>query len=128
MASFHTASVVAQTDATQLDTIRMSTQLSKQTGIVTIAAVLPRGDVYDVNVTFNGDVTNYKGVMGVLVGAVGEATRQAKYKTEWCYINTRERGRERILTRDVRQAQSLALAGKFDAAWEHFESKKTTVP
>jgi hypothetical protein len=92
-----------------------------------VAAALPRGKTYDIDVQFNGPVTNYKGVMGVLIGAVGETTRQSSYATEWCYINTRERGRERILTRDVRHAQSLALAGKFDAAWDYFVGKKAAV-
>lgn len=97
-----------QTPDTKSDTVRMSELLSEKTGIMTVAAVVPRGKTYDIDVQFNGAVTNYKGVMGVVIGAVGETTRQAKYTTEWCYINTRELGRERILTRDVRQAQSLA--------------------
>ena len=119
--------VRAQSDATKTDTIRMSSLLSLQTGVVTVAAVLPRGNVYDIDVQFNGPINNYKGVMGVLIGAVGETTRRSNYTTEWCYINTPERGRERILTRDVRHAQSLALAGKVDEAWNYFVSKKTTV-
>ena len=117
----------AQTDRTRADTLRMSALLSEQTGIVTVAAVLPRGNVHDIDVRFNGPVTNYKGVMGVLVGAVAETTRQSNYSTEWCYINTREQGRERILTSDIRQTQSLLLAGKIDEAWKYFLSKKATV-
>jgi hypothetical protein len=117
-------SATAQADTTKADTIRMSRLLSERTGVVAVAAVLPRGEVYDIDVRFNGPVTNYQGVMGVLIGAVGETTRQASYTTEWCYITTRERGRERILTRDIRQAQLLALARKFDEAWKYFESRK----
>ena len=94
---------------------------------MTVAAVLPRGDTYDIDVTFNGPVTNYKGVMGLLIGAVGETTRQSRYTTEWCFINTRELGRERILTRDVRKVQALALEGKFDEAWSYFVTKKAAV-
>jgi hypothetical protein len=117
-------SSTAQTDETKTDTVRMSTLLSEQTGIVTVAVVVPRGKTYDVKVQFNGPVTNYKGVMGVLIGAVGQTTRTAQYATEWCYITTRERGTERILTRDIREAQSLALASKFDESWKYFLSKK----
>ena len=117
--------VLGQTDATRADTIRMSQLLSERTGIVTIAAVLPRGDTHDIDVRFNGAVTNYKGVMGVLIGAVGETTRQASYKTEWCYITTREQGTEKILTSDVRCVQALALQQRFDESWDYFVSKKT---
>jgi hypothetical protein len=119
--------VLAQTDATKADTIRMSQLLSERTGIVTIAAVLPRGDTHDIDVQFNGAVTNYKGVMGVLIGAIGETTRRASYKTEWCYITTREQGTERILTSDVRRVQALALQQKLDESWDYFVSKKSHV-
>jgi hypothetical protein len=125
---FNVCSVIsAQTEQARADTLRMSSLMSDQTGIVTVAAVLPRGNVHDIDVRFNGPVTNYKGVMGVLVGAVGETTRRENYVTEWCYINTRKHGRERILTRDVRQTQSLVLAGKVDEAWNYFLSKKVAI-
>jgi len=106
----------------------MSKLISERTGIQTVAAVVPRGDgLYDVNVQFNGLITNYKGVMGVVVGAVGETTIAAKYRTEWCYIVTRERGRERISTRDIRAVQSLVLSGNIDAGWNLFVSKTQRV-
>ena len=113
--------VAAQTAETKRDTERMSTLISQQTGIVTVASVVPRGDLYDVKVEFFGEVTNYKGVMGVVIGAVGQCTRESKYRTEWCHIITRERGTERILTKELRRTQKLVLDGHVDAAWRYFK-------
>jgi hypothetical protein len=117
------AVAAAQTEATKRDTTRMSSELSNRTGVPTVAAVIPRGKVFDISVQFNGAVFNYKGVMGVLVGVVGETTRTAPYATEWCYITTRERGRERILTRDLREVQSMVLNGQVERAWDLFVAK-----
>lgn len=118
------AGLAAQTQATKADTVKMSNQISQQTGIPTVAAVVPRGQTYDVKVTFGAPVTNYKGVMGVVIGAVGEVTRTAKYPTQWCYISTPERGTERILTKDVQAVQSLALARRLDESWAYFLKQK----
>ena len=117
-------SASAQTDETKADTIRMSQLISEQTGVPTVAGVVPRAGIYDVDVQFMGPVTNYQGVMGVLIGAVGEATRQSSYTTEWCYITTQERGRERILTSDIRRVQSLALSRQLNEAWQVFVDNK----
>jgi hypothetical protein len=121
------ADPAAQTQATKDDTVRMSNQISQQTGIPTVAAVVPRGSTYDVKVTFGAAVTNYKGVMGVVIGAVGQATRTAKYPTQWCYISSPERGTERILTKDIQQVQSLALAHRLDESWAYFLKQKHKV-
>jgi hypothetical protein len=122
----HPTAADAQTERTKADEIRMSTLLSAdrrcnyRRGSATREGLRHRHPI-------QWPVTNYKGVVGVLVGAVGETTRQSNYPTEWCYINTRERGRERILTRDVRHTQSFVLAGRIDEAWDYFLSKKVAV-
>ena len=121
------AQAPAQVDAPTIDTIRMSNAISKQTGVPTIAAVRSRGEVSDVEVRFGGPVKNYKGAMDSVVANVGATSKAASYKTEWCYILTRELGRERILISDVIHTLALGLAGKKEEAWTYFESKKQRV-
>jgi hypothetical protein len=114
-----------QDNAPALDTMRMSNEITKRTGVVALAAVRPRDKVFDIEIRFGGPLKDYKSAMGAVVAAVGTSSKQASYTTEWCYILTHERGRERILVSDVRQTHSLALDGKQAEAWTYFDGKKT---
>ena len=114
-------------DAPALDTIVMSNVITKRTGVVTLAAVRPRGPVYDIEIRFGGPLKDYRGAMSAVVAAVGESSKKENYDLEWCYILTHEIGREQILVSDIRETQTLALSGKRDEAWTYFESKKTLV-
>lgn len=123
----------AQTAQTRADGVAVSEILSNRTGVPTVVTIHPSkefGYGYEINVRFLGEVYNYKGVMGALIGAVGESTRQSVYKTHYCYISCSNRKSERILTTYIRKAQRLALAGDYDESWRVFWLNKgeTTVP
>ena len=119
---------IAQTEETKADTKKLSSLITDKTGIPTVAAVVPSQEKYDIDIVFMGPITNYQGVMGVVIGSVGQLTNQCSYRTNWCYIRTRERGVDRIKTADLRTAQKLALQGDLQRSWQHFLKKLENSP
>lgn len=116
--------LIAQTDQIRKDIVDMSMVLSR-TGIPTIVTLHPTNEGYDVNVFFMGSITNYQGVMGAVIGAVGECTRRSSYKTNYCYIVSSNLKTERIKTYYLRKAQKYGLEGDIERTWSIFVNNKS---
>ena len=65
-----------QNEETKADTEKLTMLISRQTGIPTVAAVIPENGKYDIKIQFMGDITNYQGVMGVVIGGSGAINKR----------------------------------------------------